>query len=103
MGRLLLRTAVIIVALFLVAPIVTIAVVSSRGGPIFAFPPVHFTVLWYGLFPVSYVRALRVSLVVAPCPPLIAVAAGVPAALALVRGKLPIRRTLSALFLSPLT
>jgi putative spermidine/putrescine transport system permease protein len=101
-GRALLRVGVLAIAVFLVAPVVAIMVWSFSGGPLFAFPPSAFTLRWYGQIPVSYLAALRVSLVAALGTTVVAVAVGVPAALALVRGNFPMRRVLSALCLSPL-
>jgi putative spermidine/putrescine transport system permease protein len=102
MGRLLLRGVVVLIAIFLIAPIAAVGIWSFSGGPIFAFPPGPLTTRWYASIPASYLDALQVSLVVALCTTLFAVLVGVPAALALVRGNLAMRKGLSALFLSPL-
>jgi putative spermidine/putrescine transport system permease protein len=88
--------------LFLVAPIISVAVSSVSGGAIFVFPPSAFTLKWYSQIPLSYLQALKVSLEVGAGATAIAVIVGVPAGLALVRGHLPGSRTLSAVCLMPL-
>jgi len=90
------------ILLFLVAPVVSVAVSSFSGGPIFVFPPSSFTLAWYGQIPPEYFHALTVSLEVGIGATATAVAVGVPAALALVRGYLPFSRALNALCLTPL-
>src|ERR1700753_3368680 len=102
MRRALLRAVVFIVFVFLVAPVAAVAIWSFSDGAIFSFPPTPLTSKWYHSIPDNYFLALRVSLVVASITSALAVVLGVPAALALVRGSLPMSRTLSALFLSPL-
>jgi putative spermidine/putrescine transport system permease protein len=102
MRALLLRGIVALVFVFLAAPIVSVAVWSFSGGGLFAFPPSRFTLRWYGSISSTYWAALEVSLLVGIGATILAVAVGVPAALALVRGRLPSSRGLSALFLSPL-
>src|SRR6185437_9112904 len=102
MRSLILRGIVALVFVFLAAPIVSVAVWSFSGGNLFAFPPSDFTFKWYGTIPTAYIVALKVSLLAAIGSTAVAILVGVPAALALVRGALPMSRALSALCLSPL-
>jgi len=90
------------ILLFLVAPVVSVAVSSFSGGPIFVFPPAHFTLAWYGRIPSEYFSALLVSLEVGIGATGVAVIVGVPAGLALVRGYLPFSRALNSFCLTPL-
>lgn len=102
MGRFLLRAIVALILVFLMAPVLSIAISSFSTAPLFSFPPRGFTLRWYEAIPLSYLTALEVSVVVAIGTTALALAVGVPAALALVRGQFPVRRLLSTLCLSPL-
>src|SRR6478672_2662961 len=96
------RVFVALTLLFLVAPIIAVAVSSVSGGAIFVFPPSGFTLQWYSQIPLSYLQALKVSLEVGAGATAIAVIVGVPAGLALVRGHLPGSHVLNAICLMPL-
>ena len=87
--------------LFMMAPIVFVAISSLSDGAIFVFPPSAFTLKWYSQIPISYFVALKISLEVGAGATAIAVIVGVPAGLALVRGNLPGSRLLSAICLMP--
>ena len=87
---------------FLLAPIVVVVIASFNGGPILSFPPTSFTTQWYTLIKPTFLNALYVSLVVAAGTTCLSVMFGVPAALALSRGRFPGRDALNSLFLSPL-
>jgi putative spermidine/putrescine transport system permease protein len=68
------------------------------------FPPVGFTLKWYGQFlrDPSYLNAIWLSAVLAASAAGIAVLLGVPVALVLARGQLRGQKALGAVFLSPL-
>jgi putative spermidine/putrescine transport system permease protein len=91
------------VGVFLLAPIAIVVLTSFSASAIFAFPPKAYTTDAYWLIPSSFIAALRVSLIVAATTAVIAVIVGVPAAIALVRGRFPGRDSLNALCLSPLS
>jgi putative spermidine/putrescine transport system permease protein len=91
------------VVLFLVAPLASIVLSSFSGAPMFVFPISAFTLKWYGNLSPVYLDALWVSLQVGLGATSIAVLLGVPAALSLVRGRLPMARTLTTAMLTPLT
>jgi putative spermidine/putrescine transport system permease protein len=102
MGRILLYAAVAAVMIFLLMPLVAVAVASVSSGATLAFPPSGFTLVWYERIGADFYAALRVSLVVALGATAISTVVGTFAALALQRGSLPGRRILSILCLSPL-
>jgi putative spermidine/putrescine transport system permease protein len=94
---------VCLVVLFLLLPVLSVAVSSVSASALFVFPPAGFTWHWYGEISQTYLSALRVSVIVAIGSTALALAVGVPAGLALVRGKLPFAQEVTAVFLSPLT
>ncbi|MFL6798127.1 MAG: ABC transporter permease [Xanthobacteraceae bacterium] len=96
------QIVLIAVFMFLLAPIVVVVIASFNGGPILSFPPGSFTTQWYTLIKPSFLDALYVSLIVASITAIISVILGVPAALAISRGRFPGRGALNSLFLSPL-
>jgi putative spermidine/putrescine transport system permease protein len=100
--RLAQQSVLVAVFAFLLAPIVVVVIASFNGGPILSFPPTSFTTQWYTLIKPSFLDALYVSLIVASATAAISVILGVPAALALSRGRFPGRVALNSLFLSPL-
>ncbi|HUC62423.1 MAG TPA: ABC transporter permease [Alphaproteobacteria bacterium] len=102
-SRVFLNVFVGLIFLFMVAPIVAVAVSSVSGGAMFVFPPASFTLDWYSQIPLVYFQALLISLEVGIGATAIAVVVGMPAGLALVRGRLPGSRALSAFCLMPLT
>jgi putative spermidine/putrescine transport system permease protein len=100
--RVLLQSILIAVFAFLLAPIAVVVIASCNGGPVLSFPPTSFTTQWYSLIQPSFLDALYVSLIVASGTTFLSVIFGVPAALALSRGRFPGRDGLNSLFLSPL-
>lgn len=102
MGKIALRVVLIAAFIFLLAPIAMVVVSSFNGVGVFAFPPRSFTTRWYHEIDPSFYSALYVSLIVASATAFIASVVGVPAALALARGRFPGRNLLSTLCLSPL-
>lgn len=100
--RLLLRAILVAVFAFLLAPVCIVVIVSFNAGPLLSFPPSGFTTQWYGLINPSFYDALEVSLIVASATALLSVLIGLPAALALSRGRFPGRDAINAVLLSPL-
>jgi len=94
--------AVSLVYGFLLLPVVMIAWSSVATSPILTFPPTGFTLDWYQAIPSEFISALKVSLQVATATTVLATVVGVPAALAIVRGRFPGRRLINLFCLSPL-
>ena len=93
-----------IAVLYLTLPLLIIVAVSFTTTEYMRFPPVGFTLRWYAQFlhDPSYLEAIWESAALAVGSTAMAILLGLPAALALSRSHLPGRRTISALFLSPL-
>lgn len=102
------RIALLVVAvlayLFLLAPIIVIAVASFGSTEFLSFPPQGFSLQWYreALERPDFRQGFRVSLIVAVATAVLSTVIGSLAALALVRYRFWGRDLLSALFLSPL-
>ena len=92
------------VLLFLMAPVVIIAIVSLSGADYLSFPPPHLSLRWYERFfgAPAWRRSIAVSAEVASLTTLFATALGVAASLALVRGRFRYKRAAYALLLSPM-
>lgn len=90
------------VFIFLLLPILAVAVSSISSSSPLSFPPQGFTLHWYRAISGEYLEALRVSLIVAASTTAIATLVGVPASLALVRGRFPGLALFNAFCLSPL-
>jgi putative spermidine/putrescine transport system permease protein len=88
---------------FLLAPLVVIAVVSfgetAGGRP--AFPPSSLTLRWYGGIQSDYVAALGASVLLATCVVIVCTLLGVPAALGLVRSNWRGKAAIAAMFRAP--
>jgi putative spermidine/putrescine transport system permease protein len=90
---------------FLVAPLVVVIGASFGAGgrtAMIDFPPKQLTLQWYGAIPAEHLQALALSVGLAFCCAAVACLLGVPAALGIVRGGLPGRRVIAALFRLPL-
>jgi putative spermidine/putrescine transport system permease protein len=87
---------------FLLAPVIIVVVSSFNADPALTFPPQHFTTNWYWLIKPTFLDALEVSLVTATLTAMVSILFGVPAALALCRGRFPGRTALNSICLSPL-
>jgi len=99
----LMRLFYAMLAFFLYAPILILAIFSfNNGDP--TFPLQGFTTRWYGqlLSNPLLLAALRRSLIVATASSCIAVALGIMASLALLRRRFAGKAAASALFFSPL-
>jgi putative spermidine/putrescine transport system permease protein len=92
------------VVLFLLLPIAIIFVFAVNPTPFISFPPVGFTLAWFGKFFSSgqFMGALWRSCEVASCVLVISVPIGAGAALALARADVRGGRLLTAFFMSPL-
>lgn len=93
-----------IVGVYLVLPVLIVVPMSFSDSSFLGFPPDKLSLRWYrALFNdpawiASALASLRIALLSAVC----AVVLGVMAALALVRGKIPFRNTITAVLLAPL-
>ena len=93
--------------IFLLAPLVVV-VGTSLNGPTetveasFRFPPENLSLYWYANIPASQFDALTLSLVLAVVTAFFSCLLGVPAALGLVRGNMPGKEFISAVFRAPL-
>jgi len=97
------------VAIYLLAPLVVVAGASfgapETGGLAISyveFPPRHLTLAWYGAITAETYRALALSVALAAAAAAGACLIGVPAAFGLVRGRLPGRTLIEAVFRAPL-
>ena len=96
------------VLVFLLAPVVVVVLASFDGGDPVAgrafltFPPTSLSLQWYFSIQPRMFHALWVSFLVACFAAGIGTVIGVPAALGLIRGNLPGKTVLSALFRAPL-
>jgi putative spermidine/putrescine transport system permease protein len=90
---------------FLLVPLLVVAGASLNGGPPVAyvsFPPERVSLDWYRDIPSSQLRAIWLSLGLATAAAAAATLLGVPAALGLVRGRLPGKALIGALLRAPL-
>lgn len=89
---------------FLLIPLVVLLGTSVTTTGFLAFPPRGFTLNWYQkvLGDSSYLDAFRLSFEVAFTSSLIALCAGVPASVAILRGRFPGRHWLQTLFTLPM-
>ncbi len=90
------------VYLFLLAPVLVVVVASFNADSSMTFPPTRFTTQWYHAIKPTFINSLIVSLIVASCTAFFSVLLGVPAALALSRGRYQGKALLNSFCLSPL-
>ncbi|WP_439816307.1 ABC transporter permease [Zavarzinia sp. CC-PAN008] len=100
--RIAFRAFLVLMFVFLLLPIVAVVLGSFSATTPLSFPPRGFTTEWYGRISPSYYEAFKVSALVAIAAAGIATLVGVPAALAIVRGRFPGKALLGAFCLSPL-
>jgi putative spermidine/putrescine transport system permease protein len=95
---------VVLVLLFIFAPIIVVLGASVTDGTVISFPPKGFTLEWYAtaIKHGEVFDSLRTSFVVAAFTSLCATVLGVPAALALVRYNFAGKAVVSNLFTLPL-
>src|SRR5437660_9637292 len=99
-----LRVVLFGVLAFVLSPLVFVVINSFNGSAFNSFPPQGFSMQWYQ-FVLGYAQfreGMVNSLIIASASTIVAVAAGMLAALALVRGGIRGRGAFSAFFLSPL-
>jgi putative spermidine/putrescine transport system permease protein len=89
---------------FLLTPIAIVAVFALNPTPYISFPPVGVTLRWFAKFFATddFMISLWLSLRVAVAVLCLSMAIGGACALALMRGRLPGARILTAFFMSPL-
>lgn len=93
--------------IFLLSPMIVVAG-SSLNGPTeqvdasFQFPPENLSLYWYTQIPHAQIEALGLSFALAGLSAFFACLLGVPAALGLVRSKVPGKALISSIFRAPL-
>jgi putative spermidine/putrescine transport system permease protein len=92
------------VYVFLLAPLVVVALSSldGRQQAFFHFPPRQLSIAWYWSIPGRYFETLWTSLLLATVAAVVGCLLGIPAALGLVRGRVPGKEVIAALFRAPL-
>ncbi len=103
-GGALLRGAAWATAIYLFLPLFVVCAISFTTTGYLKFPPVGFTLKWYGVFlrDPSYLRSIWTSTSLALSAAAIALVLGVMAALVLSRTRFPGHRLIGSFFLSPL-
>lgn len=103
-GRALFIALVVLMYIFLLAPLLIVFVISFSSNQYLSFPPEGFTLKWYAALPqqTMFIEGLQTSLITASLTTVIVLLIAVPAALALDRYEFPGKAALSAFFLSPL-
>ena len=87
---------------FLLLPVIMTGWSSVATSPMLTFPPRGFTLEWYQAIPGEFMTALKVSLEVGFVTTALATLVGVPAALAIARGRFRGRALINLFCLSPL-
>ena len=91
--------------IFLLSPMIVVIGASFHGGEYYTaikFPPDDPSLQWYTKIPTIQFKALALSFGLASLAALGACIIGIPAALGIVRGKLPGRSVISSVFRAPL-
>jgi putative spermidine/putrescine transport system permease protein len=103
-GRFVLYAVGIAVALFLLLPVVFIALLSFGSSQWLQFPPPGWTLKWYQALVADprWIGSMWNSLRVGASVMVLSVALGLPAAFTLVRGRFRGRAVLHAFFISPM-
>ncbi len=104
LGRAALGAFTALVCLFLVAPSLVVIPMSFSAADLLAFPPPGWSLRWYANFfeRAEWVLAGRNSFVVAALTTVCATGLGTLTALGLVRGRVPLRPLVTAVFLTPM-
>jgi putative spermidine/putrescine transport system permease protein len=89
---------------YLILPTLIVALMSIGKDDVLRFPPTLFSTRWYAAFAASeeWMSAAGRSLVVGLATAAVATLVGTAASLALVRGRLPFRRAVELLVISPM-
>jgi putative spermidine/putrescine transport system permease protein len=95
---------VILVALFLLAPLFVVVTISFSSAPFLQFPPPGFSLRWYEQFisTPAWINALLVSVELMVPSAVLATIMGTAAAYALVRGRIPGATLITACLMLPL-
>lgn len=95
---------VVVLYLFLLAPLLIVFITSFDANQYLSFPPQGFTLKWYELLPAetTFMNGMRVSLIVASVVTVVVLALGIPAALAIDRYEFKAKGAILSFFLSPL-
>jgi len=101
--RLLFRSLITGIYLFLMAPFIFVAISSVGDSAMLSFPPQSLTFQWYQQISPSLLQALSVSLLAAFATMIIATGLGVWLALAIARGRGALVRTFQLLSIAPLS
>lgn len=98
------RALILVLYLFLLAPVLVVAIMSFDTQSYLGFPPEGFTLDWYAqlLENQAFITGFQVSVIVGACTCVTAVVIGVPAAMALTRHQFRGKGAVSSFFLSPL-
>jgi len=91
--------------IFLLSPMIVVIGASFHGGEYYTaikFPPDDPSLRWYGQIPRAQLEALGLSFALAGAAALGACVLGIPAALGIVRGRLPGKSFISTVFRAPL-
>ncbi|WP_189341642.1 ABC transporter permease subunit [Mesorhizobium sp. M2A.F.Ca.ET.042.01.1.1] len=104
LGKVLLYSVGILVAAFLVSPILIIIPMSFSSSRFLDFPPPGFSLQWYQAYFTNdtWIAATVQSLIVGIATAFVSVAVGTAAAMALVRGSATMRRVGYQLLLAPM-
>jgi putative spermidine/putrescine transport system permease protein len=102
--RLLRGTLVVMVAVFLLAPLAVVVIISFSSAPFLQFPPPGFSLRWYAvLFSTpAWTNSLGVSLQLMVPSSVLATVLGTAAALGLVRGRVPGAALITACLMLPI-
>jgi putative spermidine/putrescine transport system permease protein len=100
-----LNAYVIIMSVFLVAPIVVVVIAAFTSGEFITFPPQSFSLRWFDkvIRDPEFISPLWNSIRLGASATVVASALAVPAAIALVRGDIPGRRLIESFLLAPLS
>jgi len=99
-----LRAAVVSVYVFLLLPLAVVVAAAFNAGNYFTFPPQGFSLKWFANFFArrEFMQALWLSTHLAVWTSVLSVLVGLPASVALVRGRFRGRDVLNAFVMSPL-
>lgn len=102
--RVLRGTLVVMVAVFLLAPLAVVVIISFSAAPFLQFPPPGFSLRWYGvLFSTpAWTNALWVSVQLMVPSAILATVLGTAASLGLVRGRVPGAAFITACLMLPI-
>ncbi|MGA0595210.1 ABC transporter permease [Enterovirga sp. CN4-39] len=104
-GQSIFRAVLVLLVLFLFAPIVVVVVASFTASDFITFPPGAFSVRWYEkvLSEPEFIVPLGNSLTLAIAATALGSLLALPAAVAIVRGRFPGRAAIETFLLSPLS